>query len=317
MELPIRWVATFVAVVEQGHFGRAAQALHLSPSAVSKHVQGLERELGAMLLVRQPGTAVELTRAGQQFATAADALLSAHEEALASVRPTDQPQAVRLGVLAGVPFSSAQIDFVRAVVALRTPGWRVTLHRVGFTATSRSLVERFVDVLWTGEAPRHPQISAVCIGELERLGLVGRNHDLSEAGSVPGEVFAELPLLHNPVVANEWMEPFRLEDVRPAREGRLVPIAAEDYGAVIRQVQRGAGVAVTVRPLPTALERTVFTVHLAGVPPMATHAAFRRLDGREVVRTLVEALVELRLTTPARVPSTVDDDGAYVPPQRS
>lgn len=297
MELPIRWVATFVAVVEQEHFGRAAQALHLSPSAVSKHVQGLERELGCVLLVRGPGSAVELTVPGRQFAPAAEALLDAHEEAVASVRPVSEPRVVRLGVLAGVPFSNRQVDFVRAAVALRTPGGQLTLHRVGFTATSRSLVERFVDVLWTGQAPRHPQISAVRIGELERIGLVGRNHELNGAESVPGEVFAELPLLHNPAVAPEWMEPFRLEDVRPVGEGRLVPIAAEDYGTVIRQVQRGAGAAVTVGPLPPALQRTVFTVHLSGVPAMATHAAFRRHDGREVVRTLVEALTELRMTT--------------------
>ena len=302
MELPIRWVTTFVAVVEQGHFGRAAQALHLSPSAVSKHVQGLERELGTVLLVRHPGSGVELTPAGQQFTVAAEALLRAHEEAVASVRAGGELRPVRLGVLAGVPFSSRQVDFVRAAVALRTPGWRLSLHRVGFTSTSRSLVERFVDVLWTGQAPRHPELTAVRIGELERLGLVGRSHALNGAESVSGESFAELPLLHNPAVATEWMEPFRLEDVRPVREGRLVPIEAEDYGAVIRQVQLGAGVAVTVGPPPPALDRTVFTVRLAGVPPMATHAAFRRKDSREVVRTVVEALTALRLSeaTPVR-----------------
>ena len=310
MELPIRWVATFVAVVEQGHFGRAAQTLHLSPSAVSKHVRGLERELGAVLLVRQPGSAVELTPSGLRFAVAAEALLHAHDDAMASVRALDQPRNVRLGVLAGVPFSSRQVDFVRAVVALRTPGWELTLHRVGFTSTSRSLVERFVDVLWTGQAPRHPQISSVRIGELERIGLVGPTHELSGADSVSGEVFAELPLLHNPAVPSEWMEPFRLEDVRPSREGRLVPIEAEDYGAVIRQVQRGTGVAVTVGPVPAPLERTVFTVRLTGVTPMATHAAFRRNDSREVVRTLVEALTELRLTTPSAEPSAVSSGRA-------
>jgi DNA-binding transcriptional LysR family regulator len=301
LELPIRWVATFVAVVEQGHFGRAAQALHLSPSAVSKHVRGLERELGSVLLVRQPGSEVELTRTGAQFVAAADALLEAHEEALASVRPVDPPRSVRLGVLAGVPFTRRQVDFVRALVALRTPGWQVTLHRVGFTATSRSLVERVVDVLWTGQAPRHPEISAVRIGQLERVGLVGRAHELHGASSVSGEAFADLPLLHNPSVASEWMEPFRLEDVRPLREGRLVAVEAEDFASVIGQVQRGVGAAVTVGPLPPALQRRVLTLHLDGVAPMPTHAAFRRRDGREVVRTLVEALAELRLTSSTSV----------------
>jgi hypothetical protein len=102
-------------------------------------------------------------------------------------------------------------------------------------------------------------------------------------------------------VATEWREPFRLEDVRPAREGRLAPIEAEDHGTVIRQVQGGAGVAVPVGPLPSALERTVLTVRLARVSPMATHAAFRRKDTREVDRTVVEALTGLRMATSAPV----------------
>lgn len=295
MELPICWVATFVTVVEHGHFGRAAQALHLSPSAVSKHVRGLERELGSVLMVRHPGSAVELTRAGAQFVVAAHTLLDAHEQARASVRVMDKVRTVRLGVLAGVPFTYRQLDFVRAAVALRTPGWALHLRRVAFTSTSRSLVERVVDVLWTGQAPSHPRLSAVRIGELERVGLVGRNHELAGALTVPGETFAALPLLYNPAVPSEWMEPFALADVRPAHEGRLVAIEAEDYGSVVRQVQRGTGVAITVGPLPAPLRRAVLAVHLTGVAPMPTHAAFRRDDGREVVRTVVQALGDLRL----------------------
>lgn len=301
MELPIRWVASFVAVVEQGHFGRAAQSLHLSASAVSKHVSALERELGAALLVRQPGAAVELTPAGLRFSGAAAALLAAHDEARAAVHRVEHPRAVRLGVLAGVPFTDRQVDFVRATVALRTPGWGLTLHRIGFSSTSRSLVERFVDVLWTGAAPRHPMIASVRIGDLERVGLVGRRHALSEAGSVAAEVFAGLPLLHNPAVASEWMAPFRLEDVRPPGEARLVAIEAEDYGSVVRQVHGGAGVSVTVGAPPPTLRHLVRAVRLTGLAPMPIHAAFRRNDSREVVRTVVDALIALRMTNEAVV----------------
>ena len=44
----------FVAVVEQGAFKRAADALSVSQSAVSQAVSGLERKLQQRLLQRSP-----------------------------------------------------------------------------------------------------------------------------------------------------------------------------------------------------------------------------------------------------------------------
>jgi DNA-binding transcriptional LysR family regulator len=49
----------FVAAAEAGSFSRAAEALHLSQSAVSPNVRALERALDAQLFVRQ-GRAIHL-----------------------------------------------------------------------------------------------------------------------------------------------------------------------------------------------------------------------------------------------------------------
>lgn len=84
MDLDLAQVRAFVAVVDHGHFGRAAQALTLSQQALSKRVARLENRLGS-LLERQRG-GVALTPAGRRFLPAARQLLEVADHAVADVR---------------------------------------------------------------------------------------------------------------------------------------------------------------------------------------------------------------------------------------
>lgn len=56
-------LAALGAVLREGSFERAAAALHITPSAISQRVKGLEERLGAILVVRgQPCTPTDLGR---------------------------------------------------------------------------------------------------------------------------------------------------------------------------------------------------------------------------------------------------------------
>lgn len=89
MDVDLAQVRAFVAVVDHGHFGRAAQRMALTQQALSKRVARLERQLG-MLLDRRPG-GVTLTPAGQRFLPAARRLLEIADHAVADVRGTPSP----------------------------------------------------------------------------------------------------------------------------------------------------------------------------------------------------------------------------------
>jgi LysR family glycine cleavage system transcriptional activator len=64
---PLHALHIFCAVVREGGFRQAAQALHLTPGAVSRQVQALEEHLKQVLFERASGNAATLTAAGRQL----------------------------------------------------------------------------------------------------------------------------------------------------------------------------------------------------------------------------------------------------------
>ena len=90
MDLDLAQVRAFVAVVDEAHFGRAAEALSVSQQAVSKRVARLEAELGARLLTRN-ANGVALTAAGRRFLEPARRALAAGDLAAAAARLEERP----------------------------------------------------------------------------------------------------------------------------------------------------------------------------------------------------------------------------------
>ena len=68
----------FLAVAEHGSFSEAGRHLHLSQPAVSQIIQGLERQLGLALFIRQ-GRAAQLTEGGHVLLSMARELLTSSQ----------------------------------------------------------------------------------------------------------------------------------------------------------------------------------------------------------------------------------------------
>src|SRR5712692_4791803 len=96
--LTLRQLEAFLAVVDELHFGRAAERLSVSAPWMSHTVRDLERALRVQLLSRTTRT-VEMTPAGQMFAGLASQVLSELSAAIRTVRSMSATprQTLRLG----------------------------------------------------------------------------------------------------------------------------------------------------------------------------------------------------------------------------
>jgi DNA-binding transcriptional LysR family regulator len=72
---------SFLAIVRYGGYHRAAEALHLTQPAVSRHIRRLEEQLGEPLFARS-GRGVELTAYGERAAAELAEVVSAHDRAI-------------------------------------------------------------------------------------------------------------------------------------------------------------------------------------------------------------------------------------------
>jgi DNA-binding transcriptional LysR family regulator len=101
MDLDLTTVESFIAVTDSRHFGRAADRLGVSVSALTKRIQRLEAAVGVPLIERDTGGFVGLTPAGRRFLQFAPQLMHAAQAAktAASGAPVETLQ---LAVPAGV-----------------------------------------------------------------------------------------------------------------------------------------------------------------------------------------------------------------------
>jgi len=83
--MELRHLRCFIGVGEEQHFGRAAERLHIAQPALSRQIQGLEREVGFLLFERLP-RGVRLSDAGKAFLSDARRILQGRRRRAASRR---------------------------------------------------------------------------------------------------------------------------------------------------------------------------------------------------------------------------------------
>ena len=107
--MDLRQLKYFRTIVDQGSFRKAADALHVSPPALSLSIKGLEDELGVSLLDRKPGAgthagdAAALRNEQRSLGVASARLILVGDEAHEADVGGDAARVVGLGLLADPP----------------------------------------------------------------------------------------------------------------------------------------------------------------------------------------------------------------------
>lgn len=116
----------FLAVLEAGHFARAAAALGISQPAVSKSVKALEDDLGVRLFERGQFGA-EPTRYALQLATRARLMLAEGRLARAEIDAMRGARTGRLAIGAGISFAYRVLPIAIDRYRRRWPGVSVSV----------------------------------------------------------------------------------------------------------------------------------------------------------------------------------------------
>lgn len=122
----------FIITAEEKNLGRAAARLPLSLSALSRQIQSLEEELGAMLFVRTV-SGLELTRAGEALLRHA---LTLREQFALTKNEVQRASNVTLGRLDVGGFGSGLLTYIPQLLkafASSYPGVEMRLHTAPFT----------------------------------------------------------------------------------------------------------------------------------------------------------------------------------------
>ena len=212
MHLTFRQVEAFLAVADTGSFTRAAEHLHLSPSAVSQLIAELEGALGYTVLDRNTRK-VALSEAGRALMPSVDAL--SRQFALTKATALDIRNQAAGVVRVAAPLVVASVMLPRLMAEYRELRPKVTVRLVDCPVellvekvTSREVdlavgpdrpvgseVDRVVLypspwVVWC--APRHPfarkkSLTWKDLGS-ERLVAAGRDHEIHLSA-----IFRQLP----------------------------------------------------------------------------------------------------------------------------
>ena len=295
MDLDLSCVASFLVLLREGSYGRAAAVLHLSQSALSKRIQRLEHQLGVALVIRDAAGVAGTTPAGARFAEHAPALLAAARAAGEAARAA-APLTVCLGVHGPVgdwPERRALAEVGRRL-RQRHPDVRLVCRSLPLSATNACVLDGSVDVMWGAFAQAPPAIETSPLLELERIAVVPSEHDLADAGSVHAEDLVTMPIAYIPGAEPEVMSAFVLGDVRPLRHATLVESTGQYSRSLMRALQPGQAAIIGASTWPASVVKPgLRDLRIVDLPLIPMYVGRRRSDRRGPVRTLAALLPEV------------------------
>lgn len=279
-------------VAGHGTLAAAAQALHLTPSAISQQMSKLEREAGCRLMERQ-GRRVRLTDEGLVLAKHAQRILAAVEEAEADL---DERRGQVLGTLSIGAFPTAARNLLPGVLAdcaVRYPGLQVSSYEVEPYQALGRVAGGDLDLAITQDWMNVP----VAVPERLLLKELGRDpadvalpvdHPLADSPSLSLDRLVDEPWVTatEGTICHDWLtNTFR----KAGHEPRIAHQAAE-FPTQLALVAAGLGVALLPR---LAGEGVPAGVRLVPVAPQMYRRIFVGWREEAARRPAVVALVEL------------------------
>ncbi|NYE22213.1 LysR family transcriptional regulator [Pigmentiphaga litoralis] len=286
MNLTVRQLQAFVHVARLGSFTKAAQAMHLTQSALSLLIRELESVLDTRLIDRTTRS-VSPTAVGLEFLASAERILDDLTHAIANVDQLVAQQKGRVVVAAPLVLSSTYLPRILAGFRKRYPGIELALRD--------SLPDEVLPRVKSGAADigigtfddNEPDLGRILLFRESLVAVFPKDHAFAQVRMLGWKQLADVPILALPRGSV-----FRdLAERGCADAGiSLVPAFEATYvGTLIGMVGAGLGVAIVPgyataladaqttawKPLAQpVVQRDVAIVHRAGVSLSPAATAF-------------------------------------------
>jgi DNA-binding transcriptional LysR family regulator len=246
MDLEVRHLQALVAVAEAGTFGKAAESLGYTQSAVSQQIAALEKAAGAAMFERPGGPRpVRLTPAGTVLLEHARAVLAELRVAATEVEAIARGDRGRLRVGLMQSVGTKILPSLLARFAIERPGVEIVLHEAHEARDLLDMVESH-DLDLAFSADLHPEgpFTTQLVLEDPFVVLAPNTPEWSDRGSVSIAELAEHPLVgnRNPSCQGQALLAF----------GDLVPnfVFQSDDNTTIQSCV-GAGLGISLAPMLT------------------------------------------------------------------
>lgn len=141
----LRQLRAFVAVAKDGSITRAAQRLHLTPSALSMLVSGLENDLGVRLFERTTRRLL-LTDAGRALLPAIEQVFERLDSAFDGLRNWADQRSTRLSIATSPLLAAVLVPTLMAALRERFPDVRFELQDLGIAEIAQAVRAGEADV---------------------------------------------------------------------------------------------------------------------------------------------------------------------------
>ncbi|MGG5218322.1 MULTISPECIES: HTH-type transcriptional regulator HdfR [Rahnella] len=237
---------TFLEVSRTRHFGRAAESLYLTQSAVSFRIRQLETQLGANLFTRHRNN-IRLTPAGERLLPYAENLMSTWQMAKKEVVRSLQHTELSIGATASL-WEAYLTPWLQSLYtqrgALRLEA-RIALRQ----SLVKQLHERQLDLLITTEPPKMDELSSQLLGNFS-LRLFSSQKTVREE--------------HPPYVKLEWGADFPQQE--KLQNSDQEPVLTTTSAHLTRQLLENTG-GCAFLPAHWAKEYPQLSVH-EEIPPV-------------------------------------------------
>jgi len=247
MNVKLRRIEVFMAVVEHGGFSVAANSLHIAQSAVSVAVKELERELGVQLFERS-GRLMVLTEAGRVLRDRAGPALKQLYSVKDELRDLESLAVGHVRIAA--PGMVTHIALRRIVPEFMKmhPGVRLRVMHAGALEVEDLVLRGDADLGVISWREAMPELASSLLWEYENVACVPKDHKPDSRTSITWPALLKLPQAVYPAGYHQRF----LVERHAAKLGVPLRIAleSENPGMLMAAVQ--AGLAVTTLPAPAA-----------------------------------------------------------------